>query len=180
MRLLFVHGAGGFTEDRPLAEALAHGLGADLLYPEFSADDVTVEGWSEPLGDRLRGLEAGDALAAHSFGATVLLHLLATGADWTGPAHLLATPDWAPAGWDVSEFEFNGPEPANDLTLHHCADDEVVPIAHLDLVTAVLPSAQAFRYPTGGHQFEGRSAELARVFCGSTHRFAAERRTPMS
>lgn len=163
MQLLFVHGAGGFTVDRRLAEDLAEAVRADLLYPEFPADDVTVEAWSEPLGDALRRLDAGDALAAHSFGATVLLHALATVGQWSGPAHLLGTPDWGPRGWDVPEFAFHGPAPANALTLHHCTDDEVVPVEHLELVAAALPSAASFTYPTGGHQFEGRSADLARA-----------------
>ncbi len=163
MRLLFVHGAGGFVEDRRLAENLALAVRAELLYPELPADDVTVEGWSGPLGEVLDGLAAGDVLVAHSFGATVLLHVLATADRWSGPAHLLGTPDWGPQGWDVPEFALDRPGPANDLTLHHSADDEVVPVDHLELVAEALPSARTFRYPTGGHQFEGRSADLARV-----------------
>lgn len=37
MRLLFVHGAGGYTDDLPLSEALSDGLGAELDYPRLPA-----------------------------------------------------------------------------------------------------------------------------------------------
>ncbi|OUC79990.1 alpha/beta hydrolase [Gordonia lacunae] len=193
-RLFFIHGAGGYVEDGPLADALSAALGATLDMPEFSGDDMSLEAWAAPIREHLAGMEADDLVVAHSFGATVLVHVLA-GADQTAPEHvvLLAMPNWGPGGWDVPQYVFTDTDTDTDadaatdadadadtdadtplpevrgaerraskgVALHHCVDDDVVPVEHLDLNAAVLPSATVHRHLAGGHQFDGLAGVLA-------------------
>ncbi len=94
-RLLFVHGAGGFTDDRPIADGLGDALGVPVDMPEFSGDDMSLQAWADPLRARLSAMAPDDLLVAHSFGASILLHVLAE-AGYAGPkrAVLLAMPNW--------------------------------------------------------------------------------------
>ncbi|WP_238418911.1 alpha/beta fold hydrolase [Gordonia sp. 'Campus'] len=174
-RLFFVHGAGGYVDDGPLAEALSAALGARLDMPQFSDDDMSIEAWARPIREHLAGLGADDFVVAHSFGATVLVHVLAeAAASRPRSAVLLAMPNWGPDGWDVPQYVFAGSRqsPAAEvrgakatsrggLSLHHCVDDDVVPVEHLDLNTALLPSATVHRHPVGGHQFDGLAEVVA-------------------
>ena len=73
-------------------------------------------------------------------------------------ATLLAVPDWGPSGWDQRDYAFSGPEPSQELTLHHCRDDDVVPVEHLALMSAKLPYARTVEHERGGHQFDGVEA----------------------
>lgn len=162
-RLLFLHGAGGFDDDRVLAKEIAEALGADLVMPRLPDSDMSFQAWAAPIRSALADLGPSDALVAHSFGASILLQVLAE-QDWGVPAAtVLGMPDWSRAGWDVADYAYAGPEPTNALSLHHCRDDEVVPFDHLALHAARLPSAQVHEHPVGGHQFEG----LARVIAGA-------------
>ncbi|ASR05079.1 alpha/beta hydrolase [Gordonia westfalica] len=162
-RLLFVHGAGGFTDDRPIADGLGDALGVPVDMPEFSGDDMSLQAWADPLRARLSAMAPDDLLVAHSFGASILLHVLAE-AGYAGPrrAVLLAMPNWGPNGWAIEQYDFVGPEPGDvAFSLHHCVDDEEVPIGHLDLNAAVLPGAHLHRHETGGHQFFGQVGIVA-------------------
>lgn len=154
-----MHGAGAYVEDRPLAEGLAAELGATLELPRLPEDDMSVAAWAAPVEQALAGLTAEDFVVAHSFGATILLHALAASPAPPSGATLLAMPDWGPQGWDVADYVPPTPAPEVPLTLHHCRDDEIVPVAHLALAAAQLPGAQVFTHETGGHQLDG----LARV-----------------
>ncbi|OZD08421.1 alpha/beta hydrolase [Rhodococcus sp. 06-235-1A] len=160
-RLLFVHGAGGFVDDAPLANGLAQALHLDLHMPELPDSAMGFEDWAEPVRQHLDRLGPEDSVIAHSFGASILVRVLAEcRRKRPQRAALLAMPDWTPRGWDVAVYAFTDPEPETDLTLVHCRDDDVVPISHLALNSAALPSATAVEYPTGGHQFDGRIAAL--------------------
>lgn len=161
MRLLFVHGAGGYAEHRVLADELADQLGATVEMPRLPDDDMSVVAWAEPVGHALKGLRAEDVVVAHSFGTTILLHVLATSPAPPASATLLAMPDWGPQGWDVDDYVPSAPGSAIELTLHHCRDDQVVPFAHLALAAAQLAGAQVVTHDAGGHQFEGRAGALA-------------------
>jgi len=77
---------------------------------------------------------------------------------------LLATPDWGPDGRDVDDYAL--PPDAEQrlasglrIDLHHCVEDDVVPIDHLDLLSARLPRATVTRHGHSGHQFEGDALE---------------------
>ncbi|HVK43589.1 MAG TPA: hypothetical protein VM429_01660 [Micropruina sp.] len=153
MTLVFLHGAGGYVEDRPLAEGLAAGSATDLRYPELSDQDMSVAAWSAQIAEALGDLGADDRVVAHSFGASVLLLMLADGLELPGEVRMLAMPNWGPDGWDVAEYAFAGSEPSTPLVLQHCRDDEVVPFHHLALNAALLPAARVVVRDRGGHQF---------------------------
>lgn len=155
--LLFLHGAGGYDDDRPLGEALASVLGAVLDLPRLPDDDMSVPAWTGPIRDALGRLNPGDLVVAHSFGASMLLHSVADGADLPGRVVLLAMPDWGPDGWDVPDYVWPdlAARPAALLSFHHCRDDDVVPLAHVDLTRARLPQVPVHIHDHGGHQFTG-------------------------
>ena len=159
--LLFVHGAGGYEEDRPLAAGLGTKLGARVDMPHFQDEDMSLEACAAPMRSHLSGLGPQDLVVGHSFGASILLRVLSEGGAKPRAAVLLAMPDWSPDGWDVAEYAFHGSEPDAALTLHHCRDDDVVPFTHLALGSARLPSALVREYPTGGHQFDGVIGAIA-------------------
>ena len=96
-RLLFIHGAGGDLDDRPLAEEFAETLGMTLDYPVIPPDDMSRAAVIRPA---VASLSASDVVIAHSFGASMLMQVLS---DDPGiavrAAVLLAMPDWSPAGW---------------------------------------------------------------------------------
>ncbi|WP_415974245.1 alpha/beta fold hydrolase [Rhodococcus sp. 077-4] len=161
-RLLFVHGAGGFLDDADLAHGLARTLGLDLDMPKLSDGAMGFEDWAEPIRLHLNRLGPEDAVIAHSFGASILVRVLAEHRrERPLRATLLAMPDWTQRGWDVADYAFTDPKPETDLTLLHCRDDEVVPISHLALNSKALPSARVIEFPTGGHQFDGLIEAIA-------------------
>jgi predicted alpha/beta hydrolase family esterase len=155
VQLLFVHGAGGYVDDREIVERLRSTLPGSVEMPPMPDEDMSIEAWAERVRRPLAELGAGDAVIGHSFGATVLQWVLAEEAWAPRRALLLAAPDWSPAGWDVAEYVHHGPEPGMEVSLHHCRDDDVVPFDHLALNAARLPSARVCEHPSGGHQFDG-------------------------
>ena len=161
MALLFIHGAGAYGRARPIADALGAALGVPVRLPRLPDDDMSLDRWAERIRDALDALEPPDVVVAHSFGASVLLQVLA---DRTRPlprrAVLLAMPDWSADGWGVQEYAFDGPEPAQALSLHHCRDDEIVPFSHLASNVSRLPSATVHPHDTGGHWFDGLTAAI--------------------
>jgi predicted alpha/beta hydrolase family esterase len=114
---------------------------------------MSVAAWSAQIAEALGDLGADDRVVAHSFGASVLLLMLADGLELPGEVRMLAMPNWGPDGWDVAEYAFAGSEPSTPLVLQHCRDDEVVPFDHLALNAALLPSARVVVRDRGGHQF---------------------------
>lgn len=160
-RLLFVHGAGGYLDDRPLADGIGELLGLETDMPEFSGEDMSFEGWATPLRRRLDALGPDDRVVAHSFGASILVRVLAEEPRPLRTAVVLAMPDWSPRGWDVPDYALGDAEPETVLSLHHCRDDDVVPFDHLALNAAALPSARVTVHATGGHQFLGLENGIA-------------------
>lgn len=160
--LLFLHGAGGFREDAPLARGIAEAYGARLVMPMLSDEDMTFEAWAAPIRAALSGLGSADLVVGHSFGGSILVKVLAEREWKVRRAVLLAMPNWGEGGWGVDEYAFDGPEPGQFLVLHHCLDDEVVPFDHLALNRADLPNAAFQVHEKGGHQFEGPATALLR------------------
>ncbi len=159
MAALFLHGAGGFVEDRPMLEALRAGFDGDVLAPNLDEGITTTqEAWSRRIVEHLG---AGvDVVVGHSFGGSCVLRLLTERDPGVRRLILLAAPDWGPDGWDVPEFAL--PEDADErlsealeVELHHCLDDEVVPVEHVQQLAARLPRARVVRHQQGGHQFVG-------------------------
>lgn len=166
-RLLYFHGAGGYVDDRPIAEGLAYRLGCDVQMPRIPDEDMSFEAWARIVREYLDTMKSGDSVVAHSFGASILLRVLAEKRQAL-PSHavLLAMPDWTSKGWDVEDYAFTGPEPEVTLALHHCRDDEVVPFDHLKLHAIRLPSASVHEHPSGGHQFVGVLDTIAAAWQG--------------
>ncbi|MET9201293.1 alpha/beta hydrolase [Gordonia sp. ABSL49_1] len=152
-RLLFIHGAGGDLDDRPLAEEFAETLGMTLDYPVIPPDDMSRAAVIRPA---VASLSASDVVIAHSFGASMLMQVLS---DDPGiavhAAVLLAMPDWSSDGWDIAEYDLRDRQPTVPLALHHCRDDEAVPVGHLKLNATRLPQARLYEHAVGGHQFDG-------------------------
>lgn len=162
MVLRFIHGAGGYFDDRELADSLGAAVGAALDMPHIPEDDMSFEAWAAPVRRMVAAMSPDDLVIAHSFGASVLLRVLAEEPrPVPASAVLLAMPDWGPRGGDIAEYAFSGPEPVQSMSLHHCRDDDVVPFRHLALNAALLPSARVHEYPSGGHQFNGLAATIA-------------------
>ncbi len=155
-RLLYFHGAGGFIDDRPIAEGLALRLGCAVEMPHISDEDMSFEAWATIVRRCMDAMKSGDSVVAHSFGASILLRVLAEKRRAIqSNAVLLAMPDWTSQGWDVEDYAFTGPEPEVTLSLHHCRDDDIVPFTHLKLHSERLPSASVHEHRSGGHQFVG-------------------------
>lgn len=109
-------------------------------------------------------------IVAHSFGASIaLLDVTVDPVSAPPPGlALLAMPFWGPEGWSAQYALPPGaalPE-ALPVWLHQCLDDEVVPAEHLDHHVRELPQARVRRYDTGGHQFVGRMAAVAKDLSG--------------
>lgn len=165
MEILFVHGAGGYRDDLPLAGHLRATLDVTVSYPEFPGDDMSAAAWRAGIQRQLDVLGPDVAVVGHSFGASMALLHLAGHFDGITPLGLvlLAMPYWGSDGWQAG---YGLPEDAGlpadlPLRLHHCVDDDTVPVDHMDRHAARLPQALVRRYPSGGHQFEGRMPEVA-------------------
>lgn len=160
MELLFVHGADGFEADLVVAHELSGHVGAPVTVPRMP-DDKSVEAWAQPLRTHLARLGPDDVVVGHSFGGTILEWVLAEGGWSPRRAVFMAIPDWTPEGWDVAEYACAGPPPGMEVTLHHCRDDEVVPVEHLRLNASRMPGAATVEHSAGGHQFDGALAAVA-------------------
>jgi predicted alpha/beta hydrolase family esterase len=160
--ILFLHGAGGYPEDRLIAGALGAALDEPVHLPRLPDEDMTHAAWSAEIAAHLR--PDVDTVVGHSFGGSTFLKMLTDGDLGVGRLVLLATPDWGPDGWDVDDYALPPDAeqrlaPGVRIDLHHCVDDDVVPVDHLDLLSARLPRATVTRHGRGGHQFEGDALE---------------------
>jgi len=166
MQILFVHGAGGWVDDQPIIAGLRRRCGLSVTAERYPDDDMSAVAWRGRLARQLRATGPTTILVGHSFGASIALLHAADGSPDVLPAGLvlLAMPDWSPEGWDVPEYAVPaGARPPTGLPirLHHCRDDDVVPVEHLDLHLRHAPQAHARRHVTGGHQLDGRIAAVA-------------------
>ena len=167
MEILFLHGAGGWEDDQPLAGQLRALLGAEVAMPRFPDEDMSAAAWRQGIDAALQQLGPAPVVVVvgHSFGASMALLHLAEG--WPEPLPRavvgLATPFWGAEGWQAEYALPPGLEPPGQLpiVLHHCADDDTVPADHLDRYAALLPGAVVHRHDSGGHQFQGRMAAVA-------------------
>ena len=165
MEILFVHGAGGWRDDQPMAAALRAQLGSGVVMPRFPDEDMCAAAWWDVLDRELESLGPELVVVGHSFGASMLLLRLADG--WPGGLPrgmvLLAAPFWGSQGWQAEYALPSGfAAPAGlPLFLHHCRDDGTVPFDHLERLESLLPDAVVRRHDSGGHQFEGRMPEVA-------------------
>lgn len=173
--VLFVQGAGPGVHadwDIHLVESLRRELGPlyDVRYPQMPDEvDPRMEAWRPVLQRELAELLPGGIAVGHSAGGTMLLHLLAdrAPANGLGAVVLIAAPFLGPGGWVSEEIA-----PRADLgerlravapvLLFHGEDDEVVPVAHVELYAATIPHARVRRLPGRDHQLNDDLSEVAR------------------
>jgi len=165
VEVLFLHGAGGWTDDQPIAEELRSRLRVPVAMPRFSNDEMTAAAWLGGIDTALEPLGTETVIVGHSFGASMALLRLTASPPEPLPRGmvLLATPFWGSEGW---QGEYALPPgfalpPGLPVFLHHCRDDGTVPPEHLDRYEALLPGAVIRRHETGGHQFEDRMNAVA-------------------
>ncbi|WP_066301404.1 alpha/beta fold hydrolase [Arthrobacter luteolus] len=166
MGVLFVHGAGGWVDDQPMADELRTRLGVKVDMPQFPDQDMSAAAWRAELDRQLDSLGPFAVIVGHSFGSSMLLLRMADG--WPGhplPRGLVlaATPYWGSEGWQAEyalPADFTPPA-GLPLVFHHCRDDTTVPFDHLARFESLLPGAVVRLHESGGHQFEGRMAAIA-------------------
>ena len=162
MAILFLHGAGGYVDDQAMADAIRIALDEPVTMPHLRDEDMSHAAWSAQIAAHLD--PDVDTVIGHSFGGSTLLKMLTETDLGIARLVLLATPDWGPEGWDVADYALPGDArqrlaPALRIDLHHCRDDDEVPVEHLGLLSARLPHAAVVRHRHGGHQFEGGALE---------------------
>jgi uncharacterized protein len=170
--VLFVHGAGegAYEADNKLVASLSSELGTDfhVHYPRMPNEaSPRYEDWKQRLVEELTALDDGAILVGHSFGASVMLKVLAgTPKPTRRRAFLIAAPFWGGTGWDWNDLEL--PKEAGttlshgiSLVFYHGCTDEVVPHHHLDLYQAAFPAAMVRRLQGRNHQLNDDLSEVA-------------------
>ena len=147
LSVVFIHGADGFDDDRPLADS----LGLPVIYPRMP----DVDDWTAAIAAAISQAEPPLVLIGHSAGGYQLLKcLVAAPPRSIASVHIIAppfpggAPDWALDGFDLPTFSERMPYP---VFLYASEDDEIVPFAHRDLWAAELLGSLT-RTTVGGHQ----------------------------
>jgi predicted alpha/beta hydrolase family esterase len=171
-RVLFVHGAGGYEEDKELVANLRDALGAayDVRYPKMpEQDSPQYEAWKDQIARELTALDGDVILVGHSLGASILLKYLSEEKVEKPIAglFLVAPPYWGAEDWEVSEYELRRDFAAKlpkelPAYFYHSRDDEWVPFVHLALYAEKLPQATIREFDGRGHQFNDNLSEVAR------------------
>jgi uncharacterized protein len=170
-QILFIHGAGGYEEDKKLAASLQDELGMayEVHYPKMpDDDDPSYETWKEQIIKELSGLEGEVILVGHSFGASLLLKYLSEEKIEKSivALFLIASPYWGTEDWQAEyalEENFARRLPKHlQLFFYHSRDDDVVPFKHLALYKGKLPQARFNEFDKRGHQFNNDLSEVAR------------------
>jgi predicted alpha/beta hydrolase family esterase len=170
-QVLFVHGAGGYEEDKKLAASLQDELGTeyDVHAPKMPDEDRPgYEAWRDRISEELAALEGEVFLVGHSLGGSVLLKYLSEEKVEKPVAGLfmVAVPYWGVEDWEVEYALREGfaskLPPGLRVFLYHSRDDEVVPFAHLALYAERLPRAVVRELDGRGHQLGGDLSEVAR------------------
>jgi predicted alpha/beta hydrolase family esterase len=171
-RVLFVQGAGegAHAADARLATALVNGLGPsyDVRYPRLPGEDQPdAAEWMAFLAAEVTRLGDGGIVVAHSAGAAALVRALADrriGERLAG-IFLIAAPFCGPGGWQIDGCEVppdlgHRLPAAMPLFLYHGREDDIVPLAHVELYAKVLPSAVVRRIPDRDHQLNDDLSEV--------------------
>ena len=173
-QVLFVQGGGEGVHDawdNKLVDSLGNELGPGyaIRYPRMPNEaDPGYAAWKAALEKEFGALEPDAILVGHSIGATILLNVLAERA----PAHaikglfLIAAPFIGRGGWASHDFE-----PRPDLAarlpagvpifFYHGREDEIAPLAHVELYAEALPGAQVRRLDGRDHQLNNDLSAVA-------------------
>lgn len=172
-QVLFVQGAGEGTHDtwdNKLVDNLGKELGPayKIRYPVMPNEAApSYAPWKAVLEKEFAALEPGAILIGHSLGGTILINVLAECAPKRpGAIFLIAAPFVGEGGWASEEIK-----PRSDLAarlpkavpvrLYHGSEDEIAPLAHVELYAQAIPGAQVRRLNGRDHQLNNNLSEIA-------------------
>jgi predicted alpha/beta hydrolase family esterase len=182
-QVLFIHGAGGYEEDKKLAADLRDALGTtyDVRYSKMS-DNHEVAVWKNQIARELAVLDGEVILVGHSLGGSILLKYLSEEKvdKPVAGVFLIALPYWGAEDWEVDEYtlekDFASKLPEElPVFMYHSRDDETVPFAHLALYAEKLPQATVYEFDDRGHQFDDDLSEVAQDIRRCNGRFVESR-----
>lgn len=171
--ILFIQGGGngGYEADAKLVSSLREALGTayEVHYPEISSDETAPDfGWLYQIGKEISEIEGEVILAAHSFGASMLLKYLSENKIKKNifGIFLISTPFWSGdedwvQGLKLNENFANNLPKHVPVFLYHCKDDEEVPFEHLEIYVERLPQATVRKITHGGHQLNNNLSLIA-------------------
>lgn len=163
-QVLFIGGGdnGGYEADQKLVDSLRQSLGTGYFvnYPELQTDDSAPDyGWLEQIGNIISRTGTDFILAAHSFGASMILKYLSENdsANQIRGIFLISTPFWSgnedwKQGFLLQENFAEKLPKGVPVFLYHCTDDQEVAVEHLFLYAEQVPQATIRQIATGGHE----------------------------
>jgi predicted alpha/beta hydrolase family esterase len=173
-QILFVQGAGEEVHekwDSKLVESLRRELGPgyEIRYPLMPNEaDPTFATWQMALGKEFATLQTGAVVVGHSLGGTFLINALAESAPEAelGAVVLIAAPFVGPGGWESDDIEPRSDlaarlQPAVPVWLYHGDQDDIAPVAHVELYAAAIPRARVRRLAGRDHQLNNNLSEVA-------------------
>jgi predicted alpha/beta hydrolase family esterase len=173
IRVLFIQGAGegAYQADAKLAETLRKELGPEyeVRYPAMPNEgDPDDNAWGDLIAAELADMGEDAVLVGHSAGAAMLCVFLATSKLELRIAgiFLISSPFFGEGGWKVEGFtmprDFGQRFPDAPVFLYHGSEDEIAPMAHLDLYSRAITHAVVRRLAGRNHQLNDDMTEVAR------------------
>src|SRR5262249_28530211 len=141
----------------------------EVHYPLMPNEaDPTLATWKPALEKEFAALRNGAILVGHSVGGAILINVLTQSAPTPNLAAivLIAAPFIGADGWTSEEI---APQSALDkrlpvgvpVFLYHGEDDDIVPVAHVELYARAIPAAHVRRLAGRDHQLNNDLAAVA-------------------
>jgi predicted alpha/beta hydrolase family esterase len=172
--VLFVQGAGEGVHaewDLKLVESLRRELGPqyEVRYPLMPNEaDPTLATWKPALEQEFAALRNGAVVMGHSAGGAMLINVLTQSAPMITLAAivLIAAPFIGADGWTSDDI---APQSrlaerlpsAVPVFLYHGENDDIVPVAHVELYARAIPGAHVRRLAGRDHQLNNDLSEVA-------------------
>ena len=173
-QVLFIQGGGnnGYEADAKMVASLRNELGDPyhVHYPKLASNESAPDyGWLKQIRKEMDAINGDVILAAHSFGASMLLKFLSenkikkhiTGIFLIATAFWSGDEDWQQGFKLKKDFGERLPENV-PVFLYHCLDDEEVPFKHLSIYKKNLPKATVREIAGGGHLLNNDLAIVAK------------------
>ncbi len=172
-QVLFIQGGGddGYNADKALVASLQTALGEEyeIHYPEMPSDESLPDyGWIQQIATEISESKDNVIIAAHSFGASMLLKYLSESIVRKKIAgiFLLATPFWSGAedwqkGFKLQESFADKLPKEIPLFLYQNRDDEEVPFSQFERYMKLIAHATFRESKKGGHQFTNGLSVIA-------------------
>jgi predicted alpha/beta hydrolase family esterase len=171
-QVLFIQGAGegAHAEDAALVASLRNELGPDYVvrYPRMPNEaDPDDDIWADRIAAELAEMAQEPIVVGHSAGAVSLCLFLAGHRveQRISGIFLIGAPFFGEGGWQVEGFElpkdFSTRFPDAPVFLYHGTNDEIAPIAHLNLYAAAIPHAVVRRLEGRNHQLNDDLSAVA-------------------